>query len=106
MILRGESHALRDDLELMKRVRHISTIRILKQLQELYEARARRIEFERMRICEMSGIHQIEHEEYCHLIDLLDDWMRQPVRINFHGQDSKSKRRAARRVERAKRGQR
>lgn len=85
MIFRGESHVLRSDTKLLKKAKSPLTLTVLKQLQELYEVRARR------KIAEDDGydpiciksLTQFEFEEYCHLIDLLDDWMQPPTIITF-----------------------
>lgn len=73
----------------MKRVKSPLTIELLAQLQEFYDARKRE-QFFREDGCETSGIERIVFEEYCHLLDLLDEWMQQPTRIEF---DARKKRR-------------
>jgi hypothetical protein len=92
MILRGESHALRNNVELMKRLKSPLTIELLAQLQEFYEVRSRRILFEKDSSVSRKTVkatEQIEFEEFCHIIDLLDDWMKPPVMVNFNAKKSR-----------------
>ena len=81
MIYRGTSHALRDDLEIMKRLRRPVTIQLLQQLQWFYEARSRRLLLEKE--MDVPGLDSIEIEEFRVLMDLLSKWMNPPLTLYF-----------------------
>lgn len=84
MILRGESHALRDPIELMARITQPSTVRLLQQLQELYDVRImRQLSYEIDG--DDTALVRLEFLAYVDLMDLLEEWMKQPVDINFSG---------------------
>ena len=81
MIYRGSSHAIRDDLEIMKRLRRPVTIQLLKQLQWFYEARSRRLLLEKE--MNVPGLGTAELEEFRVLMDLLSKWMNPPLTLYF-----------------------
>ena len=82
MILRGTSHVILDDIELMKRVRRPATLRVLRQLMWLYETRSRRQIFEKMGVL-TDHIEAQELIEFCRLMNLTSAWLSQPLTVDF-----------------------
>lgn len=85
MILRGESHVIRDRIELMKLIKKPLTVKILEQLQYLYDMRERRLLNQSYGGIEMEGMEMGEVNDYLELMRLVKIWMSQPVRVNFGG---------------------
>ena len=81
MIHRGTSHVLRDDLEIMKKLRKPVTVQLLKQLQWFYEARSTRIMWGD--IIDTEALNRIELQEFLEMVKLLEKWMTPPLTLNF-----------------------
>lgn len=85
MIQRGESHFIYDRDELMRLIRKPITIKVLEQLQYLYDLRERRLLCQSQGGIEMEGMEMGEVSDYLELMKLVKAWLSQPVRVNFNG---------------------
>ena len=92
MIHRGRSHVLFSDYELMLRVKKPITLLLLKQMQELYEVRARRIAW--AEVSDTQYIEQQEFQEYLRLMVICNKWMGPIIRIDFGEENGKNKSRS------------
>jgi len=78
VINRGNHHVLYDDVELMKLIRDPQTLTVLKQLQEWYEIRCQRKEFEAMENCQTEDIKALEKLELLELLKQTRIWLKPP----------------------------
>ena len=88
MIRRGNSHVLFSDYELILRVKKPITLLLLKQIQELYEVRVRRLTW--TGVSDTKHIEQYELEEYLKLMNLCSKWMGPIIRIDFGEENGKN----------------
>lgn len=80
MIERGTSHVLRSEHELLKRIKHPSTLRLLDQLQWFYEVKKYSELFDHPE--NLVNWHQAE---WAKAMELLRTWMQAPLTVNFTG---------------------
>jgi len=83
VIRRGESYVLYSDNEIRKKLRTTQSLRVLKQLQEFFEARSHREALERVD-CDPSGAESAEVREFHKLIEETRRWLTPPLRIVFN----------------------
>lgn len=103
MIERGRSHVIYDDRELMQRIRKPTTIRVLSQLQYLFDARERKLLAAANGGTEMSDLIEGENLEYQELMRLVKAWLQPRVRVDFSRRKKNATSKSRRRVNR-KRG--
>lgn len=93
-------HVIYNPLEIMKRVRKRSTVRLLDELQFLYDLRARRLMAAQDPTAHVDSLVALEAEGYLMMMDSLRKWLQPPLTVNFsenlNEQKSKSRRRSNR----------
>ena len=111
MQLRGTTHVLLTDSEIMKRIHRRDCVDVLRQLMWFYETHSRRKLFEDQNrgyehgLVGMEGVLALELEGFVKLMGLTGKWLSQPVIVDFGGNDpgvklSKAERRRRRRDKR------
>ena len=89
MIRRGNSHVLFSDYELMLRIKKPVTLLLLRQMQELYEVRVRRLAW--TGVSDTKHIEQQELQEYLRLLVICNKWMGPIIRIDFGEENAKNR---------------